>query len=445
MNLIPNALAAYGQPIAHAAAGTHTGLLRFITAGSVDDGKSTLIGRLLYDSKSVLADQLSAVAQTSRRRGLSEIDLSLLTDGLQAEREQGITIDVAYRYFATARRKFIIGDAPGHEQYTRNMVTAASTADVAVILVDARKGIVTQTRRHSCLARWAGIPRVAVAVNKMDLVDYDAGVFSGIMADYQDFAGKLGLEAIQFIPISALKGDNVVEQGAAMPWYDGPALLDYLGTVPALHDQTGRPLRLPVQRVARVVPGNRAVGLDDGFPKEFRGYQGTLGAGILRVGDRVLVLPSGRETRVKRLLTAGKSLEQALADSAVVVELEDELDISRGDMLADPAAPPRLAHEIEADLCWLSETPWQPARKYWLKHTTRTLRCFVRELVHRVDVNSLDRIPHPTGMAMNDIVRVELKLQQPLVADTYAENRVTGSFILIDETTNDTVGAGVIV
>jgi sulfate adenylyltransferase subunit 1 len=446
MNVIPIARAASGQLAAHAvAAGTHTGLLRFITAGSVDDGKSTLIGRLLYDSKSVLADQLSAIAHTSRRRGLSEIDLSLLTDGLQAEREQGITIDVAYRYFATAHRKFIIGDAPGHEQYTRNMVTAASTADVAVILVDARKGIVTQTRRHSCLARWAGIPRLAVAVNKMDLVNHDAELFAGIVADYRDFAARLGFDAIQFIPISALKGDNIVERSAAMPWYDGPVLLDYLDAVPALHDQIGRPLRLPVQRVVRVVPGNRAAGLDAGFPGEFRGYQGTLSAGILRVGDTVLVLPSGRQTRVKGLHAAGKALQQALADSAVVVELEEDLDISRGDMLADPAAPPRLAQELEADLCWLSEAAWQPARKYWLKHTSRTVRCVVKELFHRVDVNSLRSVPHPSGMAMNDIVRVGLKLQQPILADTYTENRVTGSFILIDESTNDTVAAGVIV
>jgi sulfate adenylyltransferase subunit 1 len=424
---------------------THTGLLRFITAGSVDDGKSTLIGRLLYDSKSVLADQLSAIERTSRRRGLSEIDLSLLTDGLEAEREQGITIDVAYRYFATARRKFIIGDAPGHEQYTRNMVTAASTADLAVILVDARKGVVTQTRRHSCLARWAGIPRVAVAVNKMDLVNYDAEVFARIAADYRDFADGLGFEDIRFIPMSALKGDNVVERGAAMPWHDGPALLDILDAVPALRDRADQPLRLPVQRVARAVLGNRAVGLGPHFPPEFRGYQGTVAAGVLSVGDRVLALPSGRETRVKRLLAAGKTLEQAAADSAVVVELEDELDISRGDLLADPAAPPRALQEVEADLCWLSETPWQPERKYWLKHTTRTVRCVVRELVHRLDVNNLARIPEPGTMALNDIVRVGLKLQQPILADTYAENRVTGSFILIDETTHDTVGAGVIV
>ena len=442
MNVIPMGRAASSAQADNPP--THTGLLRFITAGSVDDGKSTLIGRLLYDSKSVLADQLSAIARTSRKRGLSEVDLSLLTDGLQAEREQGITIDVAYRYFATARRKFIIGDAPGHEQYTRNMITAASTADMAVILVDARKGVVTQTRRHSYLARWVGIPRVAVAVNKMDLVDYDAGVFARIVADYRAFAAALGFEEIQFIPISALKGDNVVERGEAMPWYDGPALIDYLDAVPALHDGSGQPLRFAVQRVARVMLGNRAVGLDADFPVEFRGYQGTVASGILRVGEAVRVLPLDRTTRIKSLMMAGRQLRVAPTDSAVVVELEDEIDISRGDMLASVEAPPKAATAIEADLCWLSEEPWQPGRKYWLKHTTRTVRCLVQELAHRIDVNSLERIPQPQGMAMNDIARAKLKLQQPILADTYAENRVTGSFILIDEATHHTVAAGVI-
>lgn len=443
MNVIPITRVQSGQKDNQS---THTGLLRFMTAGSVDDGKSTLIGRLLYDTRSVLADQLSAIERTSRRRGLSEIDLSLLTDGLEAEREQGITIDVAYRYFATAKRKFIIGDAPGHEQYTRNMVTAASTADIAVILVDARKGMIIQTRRHSCLARWAGIPRVLVAVNKMDLVDYDERVFARIVNDYRDFAAGLGFEEISFIPMSALRGDHVVERGSAMPWYQGPTLLEYLDSVPTLHDRGHLPVRLPVQRVARVMLGNRALGLAaTGLPLEFRGYQGTVASGSLRVGDRLKVLPSGMETRIKRLVVAGKELKAASVESAIVVELEDELDISRGDMLADPTVPPRVLQELKADLCWLSGTPWQPARKYLLKHTTRTVRCVILNLVHRLDVNSLCSVQGPTDMAMNDIVRVELKLQQPLLADSYAENRVTGGFILIDESTNDTVAAGVIV
>lgn len=424
---------------------THTGLLRFITAGSVDDGKSTLIGRLLYDSKSILADQYAALARTSQRRGLSEVDLSLLTDGLEAEREQGITIDVAYRYFATPSRKFIIGDAPGHEQYTRNMLTAASTADVAVILVDARKGITTQTKRHSYLAHWVGIPRVVLAVNKMDLVDYDPEVFSTIVAAYREFGVGLGFTEIVFIPLSALKGDNVVERGPNMPWYDGPPLLDYLDSVPALHDGSEQPARFPIQRVARVMLGNQAVGVDIGPGQEFRGYQGTVASGTLKVGDPVQVLPTHRVTRIKSLTLAGKALDLAPADSAVVVELEDDIDISRGDMLVSPVAPPRVARDIGADLCWLSEEPWIPGRKYWLKHTTHSVRCLVRELVHRVDVNSLVRILQPEGMAMNDIVRAKLSLQQPILADTYAENRVTGSFILIDDTTQHTVAAGVIV
>ncbi|SMF97639.1 sulfate adenylyltransferase subunit 1 [Methylomagnum ishizawai] len=444
MNVIPIARA-QAQPTPAAEEPTHTGLLRFITAGNVDDGKSTLIGRLLYDSKSILADQLSAIERTSHKRGLAEIDWSLLTDGLQAEREQGITIDVAYRYFATARRKFIIGDAPGHEQYTRNMVTAASTADVAVILVDARKGVATQTRRHSYLARLVGIPRIVLAVNKMDCVDYDPAVFGRIAADYRALAGELGFAEVRAIPLSALKGDNVVERGAAMPWYDGPTLLEYLDGVPALHDGSERPLRFPVQRVARVMLGNRAIGLDAAFPAEFRGYQGTVAAGVLRVGDPVRVLPLARTTRVKSLMLAGQPLRETAADSAVVVELEDEVDISRGDMLAAVDAPPRIASEIEADLCWLAEEPWMPSRRYSLKHTTRTVRAVVRELVYAVDVNTLARIPQPAAMAMNDIVRAKLKLQQPILADTYAENRVTGSFILIDDATHDTVAAGVLV
>jgi len=423
---------------------THTGLLRFITAGSVDDGKSTLIGRLLYDSKSILADQLSAIERTSERRGLSQVDLSLLTDGLEAEREQGITIDVAYRYFATPRRKFIIGDAPGHEQYTRNMVTAASMADVAVILIDARKGVLPQTRRHSYLARLVGIPRVVLAINKMDLVDYAREVFERIKSDYLAFAQTLGFTEIQSIPMSALNGDNVVDTGEEMPWYQGPTLVDYLDHVPALHDASDRPLRFPVQRVSRVMLGNQAdeVATSAG---EFRGYQGTVACGTVRRGDVVRVLPVGRCSKVRSILTADGPLDEARADSAIVVELADEIDISRGDMLVSDRAPPTLTQDIEANLCWLAEDSLTPQRKYWIKHTSRTVRAIFKELSYRVDVNTLTHLPTPDTLRMNDIARVRFRLQQPVFVDTYAENRITGSFIVIDDTTNNTVGAGVIV
>lgn len=418
-----------------------SGLLRFITAGSVDDGKSTLIGRLLYDTGNVAADQLASIQATSQKRGLAAIDWSLLTDGLIAEREQGITIDVAYRYFATARRKFIIGDAPGHEQYTRNMVTAASSADLAILLVDARKGVVTQTRRHAYLAHLLGIGELLLAVNKMDLVDWDPAVFGNIVNEFKAFVGQLGRHHVQAIPMSALTGSNVASYAESIPWYCGPSLLQYLETVPARRDADHAALRLPVQRVARVMLGNGAGGMSDA---ELRCYQGTLASGRLQIGDEVAVLPSGLRARVSRLNIADRALPVAKADQAVVVSLDREIDISRGDMLVDPLNPPRVVKSLTAEICWLAEQPLQPRGKYLIKHTTRTVNALFEELSYRVDVNSLEQQIEPETAAMNDILRVKLKLQQPLLVDAYADNRTTGSFIVIDPVSLQTVAAGVI-
>ena len=420
------------------------GLLRFITAGSVDDGKSTLIGRLLYDSKSLHADQVSAIEQSSLKRGLSEVDLSLLTDGLQAEREQGITIDVAYRYFSTPKRKFIIGDAPGHEQYTRNMVTAASTADLAVILVDARKGLATQTRRHSYLAHLLGVKHIVLAINKMDSVDWQQDIYRQIVSDYQEFAEALGLSNIVAIPMSALKGDNVVDASTAMSWYQGPTLLDHLHTVSTVADVSTKALRMPVQRVVRVMLGNAANQII-GDDEEFRGYQGTLAEGSLQCGDTVMVLPAWRSSQVRSLKLAGKSVKKAVAGRAVVVELEDEIDISRGDIIVGNDQPPKVTRELDADICWLAEQPLNPKAKYLIKHTTRTVKGLFGDLHYKINVNTLEQHPQPEAIHMNDIVRVQIKLQQPLFVDTYAENKVTGSFIVIDESSLATVAAGVIV
>ncbi len=434
-----------GQP-GHAPA---SGLLRFITAGSVDDGKSTLIGRLLHDTGNVASDQIEAIRASSARRGFDGLDLSLLTDGLQAEREQGITIDVAYRYFATARRKFIIGDAPGHEQYTRNMVTAASTADLAILMVDAGKGVVTQTRRHAYLAHLLGIRELVLAVNKMDRVDWSPSVFNDIVADFARFAAWLGCEAPLAIPLSALGGDNVVTRSLATPWYRGPTLLECLHEAPARRDVTDGPLRFPVQRVVRVMLGNAATAAPGGeasdpVPADFRGYQGTLAGGELRVGDSVRVLPSGRVTRVGSIRLAGRALEQATADQAVVIGLEDEIDLSRGDMLVDPDRPAESRRELTADICWLAEEPLQPGRKYLIKHTTRNVSGLFTALEYRTDVNTLAHEPGPTTAHMNDILRVRLRLQQPLFVDPYAGNRTTGSFIVIDPATRATLAAGIV-
>ncbi|MDQ7990466.1 MAG: GTP-binding protein [Candidatus Dactylopiibacterium sp.] len=417
-----------------------TGLLRFMTCGSVDDGKSTLIGRLLYDTKAILVDTLSAIEKTSRKRGMEAVDLSLLTDGLQAEREQGITIDVAYRYFSTGTRKYIIADAPGHEQYTRNMVTAASTANLAIILIDARRGVLTQTRRHSYLAHLVNIPHIVVAVNKMDLIDHDPARFDAIVAEYKGFVEKMGLfgegRDIRFIPMSALNGDNIVERSEAMDWYQGPTLLELLERVPAGHGRT-EAFRFPVQFVCRPQ--------DSANPElhDYRGFQGRIESGTVRAGDLLTALPNGRESRVKAVQIGGVAVAEGVPEQSVTILLEDEIDISRGDMLVKAAEAPRQQKEIEAMLCWLSETPLSPARTYLIRHTTRTTKAKLTGVAFKVDVNSQAHVD-ATQLGMNDIARVGFKLAQPVFADAYAENRATGAFIVIDESNNNTVGAGML-
>ncbi len=410
------------------------GLLRFLTCGSVDDGKSTLIGRLLLDTKSILADALHAIERTSHRRGVDGIDLSLLTDGLQAEREQGITIDVAYRYFSTGTRKYIIADAPGHEQYTRNMVTAASTASLAVILVDARKGVLTQTRRHSYVAHLVGIPHLVVAVNKMDLVGWSEQRFERIRADYLAFAEKLRIEQVRFLPLSALRGDGVVERGTNLPWYRGPTLLEILESAPAAHSERPEKLRFPVQWVCRPHTAEH---------HDFRGYMGQVESGEVAVGDEVQVLPSGRTTRVREIRIGETSLPRALSEQSVTLLLEDEIDVSRGDMIVRADEAPVVTRKIDATVCWLSEAPLSPAHRYLVRHTSRETRAHVAEIAYRVDLADLEQRP-AGGLAMNDIGRVSFRLAQPIFADPYSENRSTGAFIVVDETTNDTVGAGMI-
>jgi sulfate adenylyltransferase subunit 1 len=416
--------------------GNATQLLRFITAGSVDDGKSTLIGRLLHDSKSIFEDQFSAISKTSEKRGMAAVDLSLLTDGLQAEREQGITIDVAYRYFATPKRKFIIGDTPGHEQYTRNMVTAASTANLVVILIDARKGVLVQTRRHTYLASLVGVPHIVLAVNKMDMVDYSQARFDEIVAEYKKFAAQLDLHDVTCIPMSALNGDMVVERGDNLNWYKGPALLELLENVEIDHDLNTTDFRFPVQWVCR--PQTEEF-------HDFRGFMGRIESGEVAVGDEVTILPSGRTTRVKEIVTYDGKLQTAFAPQSVAITLTDEIDISRGDMFVKSGVnPPRVEKELDAMLCWLSETPLDKNRKYLVKHTTRMVKCLFSRLDYRVDVNTLEQ-HQATTLNMNDIARVALKVQQPLVFDSYVADHGTGSFIVIDEATNNTVAAGMIV
>jgi sulfate adenylyltransferase large subunit len=403
-----------------------TELVRLVTAGSVDDGKSTLIGRLLYDTKQILADQLEHIEETSRRRGDGYVNLALLTDGLRAEREQGITIDVAYRSFVTPRRRFQLADAPGHVQYTRNMVTGASTADVAIILVDARKGVIEQTRRHSYIASILGIRHVVVAVNKMDLVDFSEERFREIEGELE----PLGLQDVRVIPMSALRGDNVVERGEGMPWYDGPTLLEHLETVEIAGDRDLEHRRFPVQWVIRPMADEY---------HDYRGYAGQVAGGVWRAGDEVLVLPSGRRTTV-----AAVEPETAVPGMAATVQLADDLDVGRGDMLADPDAPPTVARELEATVCWMAEKPLEPRTKLAVKQTTRSVRAVVDELVSVVDIHTLEDRPGPERLELNDIARVRLRLSEPLAVDTYEENRATGAFILIDEATNDTVAAGMV-
>ena len=411
------------------------GLLRFLTCGSVDDGKSTLIGRLLYDSKSILADALATLERTSKKRGLEAVDLSLLTDGLQAEREQGITIDVAYRYFSTGTRKYIIADAPGHEQYTRNMVTAASTADMAIILVDARKGVLTQTRRHSYISHLVGIPHLVVAVNKMDLVDYSQEFFDRIRQDYLRFAATLGIRDVRFVPISALAGDMVVERGDRLPWYKGPTLMELLETSPPAHNEAPEPFRFSVQYVCRPRTAEHY---------DYRGYMGRIESGEIAIGDEVQALPSGRTTRVRDIRLLDRTLPQAGSGRSVTLLLEEEVDISRGDMIVKADAPPRVTKQVEAMVCWLAEAPLEPGRKYLVRHTTRETKALVAAIEYRQDINELKRVAGGR-LEMNDIGSVTFKLAQPLFVDPYRENRATGAFILIDETTNNTVGAGMIV
>ncbi len=412
-------------------------LLRFATAGSVDDGKSTLIGRLLYDSKAIFEDQLEAVEATSRSRGDEYTNLALLTDGLRAEREQGITIDVAYRYFATPRRKFIIADTPGHIQYTRNMVTGASTADLALILVDARKGLLEQSRRHAFLCSLLRVPHMVLCVNKMDLVDYSQAVFEKIADEFSCFAMKLEAPDLSIIPVSALHGDNIVTRSARTPWYDGPSLLHHLEHVHIASDRNLVDVRFPVQFVIR--PQSTSV-------TDYRGYAGQVASGILKPGDEVMVLPSGFTTRITAIDTADGPVDEAYPPMSVTVRLADELDVSRGDLICRPHNQPAVAQDIEAMLCWMDESrPMTVGAKYAIKHTTRAARAVVRQLHYRLDVNTLHRDESADGLRLNEIGRVRLRTTVPLLADEYRRNRTTGGFIVIDETTNRTVGAGMIV
>jgi sulfate adenylyltransferase large subunit len=412
-------------------------LLRFATAGSVDDGKSTLIGRLLYDSKQVFEDQLESVERTSVAKGYEYVDLALLTDGLRAEREQGITIDVAYRYFATPKRKFIIADTPGHTQHTRNMVTGCSTADLVLILVDARLGITEQTRRHAFIASLLRIPHFVVCVNKMDLVDYDEARFLEIKKEFEEFASGLDVPEISFIPISALVGDNVVDRSAAMNWYDGTPLLEHLETVELTPDARAEGFRFPVQLVVR--PRSAEADLHD-----FRGYAGEVAGGVVAVGDEVVVLPSGFTTKVTAIETADGLLDEAFAPMSVIVRIEDDLDIGRGDTIASSDKPPTVGQDISAMVCWMSESPLRPGAKLALKHTTRWVRALVRDLDYRLDVNTLALDHDAADLSLNDIGRIELRTTAPLFYDEYRTNRMTGSFILVDEQSNITVAAGMI-
>jgi len=410
-------------------------MLRFATAGSVDDGKSTLIGRLLYDSKQIFQDQLDALERASIRRSGEGLDLSLLTDGLRAEREQGITIDVAYRYFATPRRKFIIADTPGHPRYTRNMVTGASTADLAVVLIDARKGVVQQSRRHAFISSLLRIPHLVVCVNKMDLVDWDEGVFDAIVADFSAFATKLEVSDVSFIPISALHGDNVVERSVNAPWYDGPPVLYHLEHVHIASDRNLIDVRFPVQWVIR--PGS------DEF-HDYRAYAGQVAGGVLRVGDDVVVLPRGDHSRISRIETLDGPVDEAFVPMSVNIALQDDLDVSRGDMICRAHNQPSVGREVDAIVCWMSDNPVSAGRRYVIKAATRTASAVVAEVIHRIDVDTLHRDESATELGLNDIGRMALRTSVPLVFDEYRRNRATGSFILIDEATNDTVGAGMV-
>lgn len=417
-------------------------LLRFSTAGSVDDGKSTLIGRLLYDSKSIFEDQLEAVETASKSRGNEEVNLALLTDGLRAEREQGITIDVAYRYFATPKRKFIIADTPGHIQYTRNMVTGASTADLSIILVDARHGVLEQTVRHSYISSLLGIPHIVVAINKMDLVDFSEAVFNRIVADYKKMAQTLHIQNVNFIPISAKNGDNVVNRSEHMPWYTGSPLLEYLEKVPVnksasnVETDVQRAFRFPVQYVIRPISSR--------FP-DFRGYAGRVASGIIRVGDRIKVLPSGLESVVSHITQAADELSEATPPQSITLQLADDIDISRGDILVKTDEPqPHQEQDLRLDVCWFNEQPLLPRTKYIVRQTTSETLAVVRTINYRRNINTLEKEPGVSQIKMNDIAEITIHTAQPLVFDDYRLNHITGSVIFIDPDTNETVGAGMI-
>ncbi|PQB04228.1 sulfate adenylyltransferase subunit 1 [Aureitalea marina] len=414
----------------------HTELLRFTTAGSVDDGKSTLIGRLLYDSKSIFQDQLDAVEESSKKKGFDYVDLSLLTDGLRSEREQGITIDVAYRYFSTPKRKFIIADTPGHIQYTRNMVTGASTANLAIILVDARKGLLEQTHRHSFIASLLRIPHAIVCVNKMDLVDYSEEVYDQIVQDFTDFSAKLEINDIQFIPISALMGDNVVNRSENMPWYEGSTLMYHLEHVHISSDLNHIDNRFPVQSVIRP----HKIDFQD-----YRGYAGRIDGGIFKAGDKIRVLPTGFTSTIKSIELAGEEMEEAFAPMSVTMTLHDELDISRGDMIVRENNSPDVTQDIEVLVTWMNERPLYNRTKVIVKHTTNECLGMVKDIKYKVDINTLHRITDFDAVEMNDIARLSIRTSKPLFVDPYGRNRLTGSIIIIDEQTNETLGAGMIV
>jgi sulfate adenylyltransferase subunit 1 len=412
-----------------------TDLLRMTTCGSVDDGKSTLIGRLLTDSRAVADDQLEALRRASQRRGAMEADLSLLTDGLKAEREQGITIDVAYRYFSTDKRKFIITDTPGHVQYTRNMVTGASSANLAVVLVDARKGVVEQTCRHAFIASLLRIPHLVLCINKMDLVGYSEETYQSIVENFRDFSSRLDVKDVQYIPVSALHGDNVVNRSDKMPWYQGATLMFHLENLHISSDLNHIDGRFPIQTVIR--PRNAS-------GEDFRGYAGRIASGVFREGEEVMVLPSGLKSRIRSITLADERLPEAFAPMSVCIRLEDELDIGRGDMIVRENNLPVSGKDLELMVCWFSATPMQTHGKYLLRHTTREVRCQISELLYRMDVSTLRKMPDTEALAMNDIGRIRLRTSHPLLFDPYLRNRFTGGVILIDEVTNETVAAGMI-
>lgn len=413
----------------------HNGLLRFTTAGSVDDGKSTLIGRLLYDSKSIFQDQLEALEKESKQKGLEGADLSLVTDGLKAEREQGITIDVAYRYFATPKRKFIIADTPGHIQYTRNMVTGASTADLAIILIDARNGLVEQTHRHSFIASLLGLQHLVVCVNKMDLVDYDEDAYRKIVAEFKSFSSRLDIKDITFIPISALKGDNVVDSSKNMSWYGGSTLLHHLENVHVGADRNLQDCRFPVQYVVRPQTDDH---------RDFRGYAGRIASGVFKKGDAVVALPSGRETTIDTIKLGDEEKEIAFPPLSVVMTLTDDIDLSRGEMLVRKNNQPEMINEIDAKICWLDSRPMNPSSRLVLRHLSQEVRAKISEVLYRIDINTLHRDEENRDVAMNDIARIRIKTSSPILADPYRTNRTTGAFILVDPSTHATVAAGVI-